>query len=67
MGADGSFMPIFLSALTVMPDLIRHPASPSPWAEKVFFTAWTRGGRIPAQGRNDGKVQCTERAPFPIV
>ncbi|OMO78962.1 hypothetical protein COLO4_24623 [Corchorus olitorius] len=37
-----------------MPDLIRHPASPSPWAERTLFAARTRVGWIPAQGRDDG-------------
>jgi len=39
--------------LSVMPDLIRHPASPSPWAERTLLAAQTRVGWIPAQGRND--------------
>jgi len=39
-----------------MPDLILHPASPNPWAEKSPPAAQTRVGWIPAQGRNDGEV-----------
>jgi len=37
-----------------MPALSRHPASPSPWAERILYATPTRVGCIPAQGRNDG-------------
>jgi hypothetical protein len=35
-------------------DQIRHPASPSPWADKTLLAAQMRVGWIPAQGRCDG-------------
>lgn len=45
MGATGlvgvGFLAVFSS---VMPDLIRHPASPGPWAEKSPPAAQTRVG-----------------------
>ena len=46
---------------SVMPDLIRHPASPSPWAERALPVAQTRAGWIPAQGRNDGRRKRREQ------
>jgi len=46
-----------------MPDLIRHPASPSPWAERILLAARTRFGWIPDQGRNDGRKCACKRIP----
>jgi len=45
-----------------MPDLIRHPASPSPWAEKLFSSREGCGGWIPAHGRHDEETGMTSPA-----
>ncbi|MDA5250321.1 hypothetical protein OLQ21_25055, partial [Agrobacterium sp. MAFF210268] len=41
---------------SVIPDLIRYPASPSPWAEKTLFAAQTRVGWMPDQATVDDQA-----------
>ncbi|WP_444832010.1 hypothetical protein [Agrobacterium sp.] len=52
--AAGSTFRVTATLSAVMPDWIRHPASPSPWADKTLLAVQTRVGWIPAQGQYDG-------------